>query len=349
MTPGKTYLAFMQTQVFPAMKAYSSAIKSEEQGSPNQYSQWQTDLTKNGEGVAVRISPSNYIFNIGYHDGTGTISTGGISDDVKSGRSYGIGPTNIESDPSDIAYLTELTQYYKSEPENVNKFYKAILLAILNCDTSGWADLSTQGQIVATDFIAIYTAESARHLMVNLDPAKHPWEIDLASATFVSNFVTATGQIMVNNAMRAGQPTQWWAKGKVGSGIGETRSDRAALQAAIAKYEDTPNLGHPDLIHAIIKLTGPMASKANGVVVHDDVINGLFMYLNSPNGPQKFDSNEQNELLTAFIQYLEAVKVDAPKILQTIQTPVKSGSPSSAPSRSALRSTVQPVIKQEVN
>ena len=32
--------------------------------------------------------------------------------DVKSGRSYGVGPAGTESDPSDVAYLRELESYF---------------------------------------------------------------------------------------------------------------------------------------------------------------------------------------------------------------------------------------------
>ena len=46
--------------------------------------------------------------------------------------------------------------------------------ALTDCDTSGWSELSTAGQMVATDFLAIYTAESDRHLMVNNNPASIP-------------------------------------------------------------------------------------------------------------------------------------------------------------------------------
>ncbi len=318
MKPGVTYMTYMKETVYPAMQSFGTAIGAEETKYPNQYSRWQKDLTKTGSGVAIRIDAKNYIFNVGYHDASKSDATT-LKNDVKSGRSYGIGPTEHESDPSDIAYLTELGNYFKSEPGNMDKFFHAILLATFNNDTSGWASLSQAGQIVATDFIAIYTAEAARHIMVKLDPRKHPWEVDLAAATFVSTFVTTTGQIMQNVTpdadtptyrMKPGTPTQWWAKGQVGSGIGETRQGRLALQKAIAAYELSKS-GHPDLVKAIVAITG--TPKGN------DVINDVFEYLSAPKGPRSIKNvTAQGGLMDLFLQYMAAVRQDAPNILASM-------------------------------
>jgi len=97
LKPGQTYLSMMVNEVKPALDAFKKDIDDESSQFPNQYKKWQTDLIDNGSGVAIRIDSKNYFFNVGYADGSGG------ADDLKSGRSYGVGPTNRQSDPSDIA------------------------------------------------------------------------------------------------------------------------------------------------------------------------------------------------------------------------------------------------------
>lgn len=305
MKSGESYLDFMQEKVQPAIKLFQDAIKTEEAKNPKQYSKWQTDLIAQGAGVAIRINAKNYFFNVGYGDGSS-------ADDIKSGRSYGVGPTNRESDPSDEFYLTELENYLKSEPKQAGTFYKAIMQALTDCDTSGWSDLSTAGQMVATDFMAIYTAESARHLMVNLKATAHPWEIDLAAATFVSVFDAATGMMNQKDGgdfkLVKGSIGQWWAKGQQGSGIGETRGARTDLSEKISAYEAKK---HPDLISEIEAVVG----KTRG----NDVIQGTFEYLNTPpKGPSDFDSDKAEKLTDAMVKFIEQVQADAPGMVDDL-------------------------------
>jgi hypothetical protein len=211
-----------------------------------------------------------------------------------------------------VAYLTELAAYYQSESGNVQDLFHALLFALFNCDTSGWSSnsgayhaLSQAGQIVATDFMAIYTAESDRHIMVRLDPKSHPWEVDLAAATFVSEFVSVTGKLMVGGQLKPGTISQWWAKGKTGSGIGETRSDRIKLQRKIADYEFTV---HPDLVTTVNSIVGTTTGH--------DVIQEIFEYLNSPNGPKNLNNPTGDKLMSALLTYMENVKKDAATIAQ---------------------------------
>ena len=221
---------------------------------------------------------------------------------MKSGRSYGVGPTGLESDPSDVAYLSELEKFLTSEPQSTGDFVNAIMLVLTNCDTSGWAKLSNQGQIVATDFLAIYTAESDRHLMVNLSPKSHPWEIDLAAATFVSVFDAATGMIMQDGAFQKGSIQNWWAKGQTGSGIGNTRRDRLKLQKLIAKYD-----AEPALMNEGARLIGQSSS--------DDLIQDVLVWMNSTGSPLKMNAREAEELSGLMQRYLVHVQESADAIL----------------------------------
>lgn len=297
MKPGTTYLGFMLKHVNPELNKFQTAIEAEEKKFPRQYSKWQTDLIKNGEGVAIRIDKHNYIFNIGYRDGNEPQT------DIKSGRSYGVGPTNKESDPSDVAYLKELSDYFENEPKGINTFFETILDALLDCDTSGWANLSKDGQVVATDFIAIYTAESDRHIMVDLKPRSHPWEIDLAAATFVSAHVAKAGTALDENGdFVEFEIKDWWAKGKVGSGIGETRRQRIALQKKIAENESDNKTSKA----AVKKVEDVVGDVKDG-----DIIQAVFEYLNAPDGPKKMSEADRRKLKDGMLTYLDNVQSDA--------------------------------------
>lgn len=306
MQPGQTYLGFMLNKVNPALNTFDSVIRQDPAYIDKRYQQLQQDLIQKHAGVAIRIDSNNYFFNVGYNNGTGG------ADDLKSGRSYGVGPTQRQSDPSDLAYLTELAAYYKSEPDSMPDLFHALLIALVNCDPSGWNSdsggyhaLSQAGQIVATDFMAIYTAESDRHIMVRLAPKSHPWEVDLAAATFVSEFVSVTDKLMVGGQLKTGTISQWWAKGKNGSGIGETRRDRIKLQQKIGDYEFTV---HPDLVATVNGIVG--TTKGH------DLIQEVFEYLNSPTGPRSLNNPTGDQLMSALLTYMENLKKDAATIAQ---------------------------------
>src|SRR5271170_2684084 len=121
LTSGQTYLAFMRAQVKPGLDAYKGVIEADPANQARNYRQLQVNLVAEGAGVAIRIDEQNYIFNIGYLDGSDPVN------DVKSGRSYGVGPLGTESDPSDVAYLRELESYLRSEPTAVGEFVEALM------------------------------------------------------------------------------------------------------------------------------------------------------------------------------------------------------------------------------
>ncbi|MBS1984930.1 MAG: hypothetical protein JST16_12245 [Bdellovibrionales bacterium] len=315
LTPGKTFLAFMRDELKPAMDAQYQANKEVQAKYPSQYSKWQSVLIQSGTGVAVRIDNNNYYFNVGYTDTPDAQEVHSpIKDndtdegDAKSGRSYGIGPTRRQSDPSYPFYLRELTDYLKKEPQNIEKFYRALTLVLVNCDTSGWKALSTEGQVVATDYLAIYTAELYRHMVMNLRPHSHPWEIDMSGITFVAPFSVKTGQIIRDGKLVNSDLLGWIGKNETtgSSGVGFTRNDRKLLTAQFTRSA-IDNKGGEASIRAINKAIGGRAD--------DDVIQGFFEFLNSPDYRGAKLSQDQISTLTRYLPTVVAKTYsDAKKI-----------------------------------
>jgi hypothetical protein len=293
MAPGATYLGFLTDDVKPALDNFLKDLDREEKSKPGKFRDWQSDWIDEGVGAAIRINKKNYFFNVGYRDGSEA------ENDVKSGRSYGVGPAGKQSDPSDLAYLTELSDYLKGERKQSKDFVGAIMLALTNNDPSGWDDLSEDGQTVATDFMAIYTAEADRHLMVECK--SHPWEIDLAAATFASVYVAETDKMVKGSKLTNGEIKQWWAKGANGSGIGETRRDRQALTKLITKSL-AGNAAAKTAVKDIEAVAGSTGS---------DVIQSVFQFLADCDGPKKLSSAKVKQLTSGMVDYMEAVKANA--------------------------------------
>jgi hypothetical protein len=247
-----------------------------------------------GAGVAIRIDADNVFYNIGY-------GTGAVLNDEMTGRSFGHGPNHKALDASDAFYLDELEQYLKANPDSSN-FYKALLKLLTNCDPSGYAALDGLGKTVATDFMAVYTAEADRHLMSNLK--MHPWENDLAEVTFISAYSVQSGLLYLSGKLQPGKLGGWWAKSATSnrSGIGETRHDRRALQSAIVAYERTK---HPDLIQRIESLVGRR---------HDgDVFRALTEHLNNFHTPASLGA-KADQIVDAYAALLQEMRKDASDI-----------------------------------
>jgi hypothetical protein len=250
-----------------------------------------------GAGTLVRIDAENYFYNFGYRDG-------GEADDVKSGRSYGAGPGHAANDASDIFYLNELEQLLK-EDDRPQEFYRAFLELLTAADTSGYGRLTEQQQTVATDLLAIYTAELDRHLMVNLNPSQHPWENDLAEATFVSLFNTESGMMYQDGSLTKAPLRQHWAKSSFSnrSGIGITRNDRRALQQKISAYLREY---HAEEIAELESLIG---SRRDG-----DIFRGLMEFINNASTQGKIKANAQS-ITDTFVALLQITKTEADDIV----------------------------------
>ena len=102
----------------------------------------------------------------------------------------------------------------------------------------------------------------------------------------------------------------WWGKSQVAgsnrSGIGETRTDRRKLQAALADYERKHN---PAVVQAVEAVIG---HRANG-----DIFQGLTDYLNNFSTPTSLGP-KADQLTEAFVKFLAQVRADAQAIKATL-------------------------------
>jgi hypothetical protein len=264
-------------------------------------------LLASGSGTLVKIDSSNYFYNVGYQNPI-----------VKSGRTYAVASGRSLLDPSDREYLTEMAAYLKpATTPDASPFYTAVLKVLTNCDTSDVATLSGPGQVAATDFLAIYTAELNRHVMVNLAPRTHPWEIDLAEVTFLTSYGAASGKVMKNGSLVPGTAVAYFEVGATGSGIGETRKDFTKLATRITTFENDSH-HHPELVKAILELT-PTQDPSILSAVNGDVIRRYLVYLNRPEFQNNVRSHS-SDFVNAMVAFLTQVKADNGQITQFINS-----------------------------
>ncbi len=255
-------------------------------------------------GTIIRINDENYYYNFGY-------KAGEEADDVKSGRSYGASPVHNANDASDVMYLNEL-QDFLTTTDNVKSFYQTLLEVLTSTSTSGFSKrgFSDKAKATATDFVTIYTAELDRHVMVDLQPSVHPWENDLAEATFVSIYSAQAGMLIKEGSLKEAPLKDFWAMSSSGngrSGIGIGRKDRRHLQQLISQFERDNN---PEVVEAVEALIG---KKSGG-----DLFRGLMEYLNNEQNQKSVQKNAQ-AITTAFVEFLMQVQQDVDKITESIQ------------------------------
>jgi hypothetical protein len=264
-------------------------------------------LLASGSGILVKIDSSNYFYNVGYQKPV-----------VKSGRTYAVASGRSLLDPSDREYLTEMAAFLNpATTPDAGPFYTAVLKVLTKCDTTDVATLPAPGQVTATDFLAIYTAELDRHVMVNLVPSTHPWEIDLAEVTFLTSYGAASGMVMKNGSLVPGTAVAYFGVGATGSGIGETRKDFIKLATRITTFENDPH-HHPELVKAIMDLT-PITNPQILSAVKGDVIRRYLVYLNRP----EFQSNVQShssDFVNAMVAFLKQIKADDSQITPFVQS-----------------------------
>jgi hypothetical protein len=262
-------------------------------------------LLASGSGSLVKIDSSNYFYNLGYQKPI-----------VKSGRTYAVAQGRSLLDPSDKNYLTEMSAFLKpATSPDFSPFYTAILKVLANCDSSEVATLPAPGQVTATDFLAIYTAELERHVMVNLVPAQHPWEIDLAEVTFLTSYGAPSGMVMQSGSLVPGTAVAYFAVGTAGSGIGETRKDFVKLATRITTFESQSG-HHPELVNAIVSLT-PITDNAILSQVKGDVLRRYLVFLNRPEFQGSIQSHS-SDLVNAMVAFLKQINTDNAQITQFI-------------------------------
>jgi len=130
-------------------------------------------------GVVLKLHEGNYAYNIHY-------GSGSDKNDKKTGRSFGEGPHRDADDASDKNYLRDLQEYVTNKDSKIEKFYKTLIEALTNSDTSKLLEISPFGQTLLTDFLAVYTAEQARNLMDNR--IELHWDAALLEVTLLGAF-----------------------------------------------------------------------------------------------------------------------------------------------------------------
>ncbi len=139
---GETYYTFMQDVLGPRMLEVAENLS----GTPNE------EALRNGEGIAVKLDANNHNFHVNFPN------------DPQGGRSYGWTEGQI-GDWSDRMYLDFLSEVVAGEEDNLENFYEVVIRMLGNCSTAGLSDLSHEAQRVATNFLAIYTAEEYRRIV----------------------------------------------------------------------------------------------------------------------------------------------------------------------------------------
>ena len=175
------------------------------------------------------------------------------------------------------------------------------------CDASGVSALNTTGQTVLTDLLGIYTAESMRHNMVDLNPTNAAWEVDVAEVTMVGAYVAASGMVMDGGKLTNGTLRAYYN----GHSIGTHEADFIKLAKLITAYENTRS-HHKAMITSLTDLT-PIKKRAISKPVKGDIFRRVLIYLNRT----EFAADAQGhaaDITTAMVQLLDQIQADQAKI-----------------------------------
>ncbi len=247
-------------------------------------------LLSSGSGTVVTVNPDSYFYNVSYQTPV-----------LKSGRTYTVAPGRMLLDPSDNDYLSETENYLKAaDATEASHFYTAMFQLLTACDASGVSQLNSNGKIVLTDFLGIYTAESMRHIMANLDPTNAAWEIDAAEVTLVGAYIAASGKVMDQGQLTDGSLTAYYN----GHSIGTHEADFIKLAKLITTYE---NKHHKALIKTLNSLT-PVKGKVSKAV-KGDVLRRVLAYLNRTEYETAAQSHA-GAITTAMVQLLAQIQTD---------------------------------------
>jgi hypothetical protein len=222
-------------------------------------------LLASSSGTLIEIDANNYFYNVAYD--TADKATG-------SGRSYGVAATRRLLDQTDAGYLRELDTFLKAaSTSDASDFYKTLFQVFTDCDSSGMSALSSDAQVVGTDFLTVYTAELIRNNMMQLNPAKDPWQIDIGEVTLLGSYGATSGMGMVNGKLVTGGDTVYGTKS-----IGDQQADFTHLGKLITSFETSK---HPALVTAVQNLT-PVPTANLGKPGTGDLFWQTLVYLNRP-------------------------------------------------------------------
>ncbi len=280
-----------------------------------------------GGGVAVKMVDGTYAYNVNY-------GTGQTAKDEMTGRSFGEAPGRYALDASDAHYLTTLEAYVRSAGSSVESFYASILDILINNDTSRFAEISNEGQAVASDFIAVYVAEQDRHLMANLQT--HHWDAALLEVTLLSAFHAGQKEVAVMYDQqlttrtkkqddgcsteekvdkKAGMVDYWQFSKSTDpqncnrSGINVTRKEFRLLGRMITEFERKRN---PKLVSSI-------EHHLDGVQLSGNIFADLSSFLINYKTPHQLDGKTL-ELASDYAKFLMQVRADADDITKYIQS-----------------------------
>ncbi len=268
-----------------------------------------------GKGVAVKLSEHNYDVHVNFPAGP------------QGGRSYGWTSGQV-GDWSDQMYLQHLAQVEaENDTQDLNSFYQTIVRLLSSCNPQGIDDLAPATQRVATNFLAIYTAEEYRAmvpagiknwddalLQVTMLGAFHGGQVKF-TMFYEGNFTTQTQKQAAGVYTPTGPgPTGNTASNKPASlddywqfskdpssqrsGINETRRDFENMGRAITKYK--------------AGLSSPALAQVQGIVGNsDNVIQTTSQFFS--NGQFK-DLSKADDLAKAVAAFLLEVRSNAEKI-----------------------------------
>jgi hypothetical protein len=269
-------------------------------------------LLMNGQGVLVNMGNGIYCIHCDYQPGSPTDKA--VADAAaKRGRTYVSVPGYGLLDPSDTDYLTDYTDYLESaSPEELANFYNTVSSFLIESDTSGLKNLSSDGKRAAAYLMGIYMAEAIRFL--GTGSKSHSWQIDIITATDISLFVAASGYIYMNGKFQSGgKPSMYFAKGASGSGIGDTRKYRIPLTQAVSSVVFQMN---PKLISDLEDIIGEQPQH--------DVIQGMARFFNDAKNAAKIAQKgpELIQARAAFLGFIHS-KENAAKIVAAIKADPK--------------------------
>jgi hypothetical protein len=288
-----SYYKLMEQSIYPKM---SEAAESAKPGSTNE-----SELQR-GNGVSVKLSENNYNIHINFP----LSSTGG--------RSYGWTEGQV-GDWSDKMYLDNLAKVISSgDKRDLAKFYEVIIKTLGACESEELENLKRQSQRVATNFLAIYTAEEYRS-MVPTDPHRN-WDDALLETTLLGAFhggqsdfakfylgkftdaskqqaagvyaKTEPGPTYASAASKRAEMNDYWQFSadpeSVRSGINVTRKDFELLGKAITRYETVHQNANLQKVQRIVGKS-------------DNVIKGISKFFSA----NKSNNVEQAEQLASLV------------------------------------------------
>jgi hypothetical protein len=338
-----TFYKFIHTILAPEMESLAPSAGKV----PNQ------QALEQGLGVAVRLDDNNY--NI--HEN--------FPKSAQGGRSYGWTSGQV-GDWSDKMYLDNLALVVaEKDKDDLKNFYQTIIQLLGACDAHGLAALTNNydfktntgvpTQRVATNFLAIYTAEEYRAIQGTKNWDDAILEVTLLGAfhggqtTFTKfyrgKFTTRSnvqetgnyyglpskdknGKVVPTVAKDATMDDYWQiSKTSTRSGIHLTAGDYGKMGTAITRYESTK--AHNKTLSLIQSIVGS----------GPNVIHSISTYFTEG----KADPSKTNTLAVAVAQFLDQVNTDA-----NVITAWEKGAPT-PPAPTPPAPTPPPITASKIN